>query len=137
MTRFRTNARFRLLVIGAALLVVLIIVVSVVVAGNGSSPTKTLTQYCNDFKAGDFNSAYDLLSSNAQSQVSRSQYISTEQGVQQAGGVTNCTVTNVTESDPSANGTIVYTFGDGRTLTAKYTLINQNGAWKVSTENAG
>lgn len=137
--RFKSNARFRLLVIGAAVLVVIIIVVVsvVVVTGGGSTPTKTLTQYCNDFKSGDFNSAYDLLSSNAQSTVSRSQYVATEQGVNRAGGVTNCSITSVSESDSSATGSIVYTFGDGQTLTAKYALVDQNGTWKISSENAG
>ena len=135
--KFRSSARFRLYVIGAGVLVLLIIVISVVAiaAVGASSPTKTLTQYCNDFKAGDFNSAYDLLSSNVQAQVSRAEYVSTEQGVNKAGGVTNCSVTNVTQNDPSATGAIVYTFGNGQTLTARYTLVNQNGTWKISTEN--
>lgn len=133
--RFRSDSRFRLIVIGAGVLLLLLIIAGgIAIAGGGSSPTKTLTQYCNDFKAGDFNSAYDLLSSNTQSTVSRSQYISTEQGVNQAGGVTNCSVTNVNESDPSATGNIVYTFGNGRTLTGRYTLVLQNGTWKISNE---
>ncbi len=137
MARFRSDSRFRLVVIGAGvLLLILIIAGGIAIAGSGSSPTKTLTQYCNDFKAGDFNSAYDLLSSNVQSTVSRSQYIAEEQGVNQAGGVTNCSVTNVNESDPSATGNIVYTFGDGRTLTGRYTLVLQNGTWKISNEVA-
>jgi len=137
MARFRSDSRFRLVVIGAGVLLLLLIIAGgIAIAGSGSSPTKTLTQYCNDFKAGDFNSAYDLLSSNVQSTVSRSQYIAEEQGVNQAGGVTNCSVKNVNESDPSATGNIVYTFGDGRTLTGRYTLVLQNGTWKISNEVA-
>lgn len=133
--RFKTDNRFRLYVIGAGVVILAIIIVLVARAG-ASSPTGTLQQYCNDFKAGDFNSAYDLLSSNLQSQVSRSQYIAAEQpGIQSAGGVTSCSVTNVNESDPSATGDIVYTFGDGKTITAAYTVVDQNGTWKVSNES--
>jgi hypothetical protein len=135
LEKFKSDNRYRLSAIGAAVVLLVIIIVLVVRAG-ASTPNGTLQQYCNDFKAGDFNSAYDLLSSNLQSQVSRSQYISIEQpGIQRAGGVTSCSVTNVSESDPSATGTIVYTFGDGRTITANYTLVDQNGTWKVSNEN--
>jgi FHA domain len=136
MSRFKSDNRFRLYVIVGGAVLLLIIVGIVVVRAGASSPTGTLTQYCNDFKAGDFNSAYDLLSSNLQSQVSRSQYVAAEQpGIQSAGGVTNCSATNVSESDPSATGAIVYTFGDGKTITAQYTLVDQNGTWKISNEN--
>ena len=135
-TRFKTDGRFRLYVIGAGAALLVIIIAIVAVAAGASSPSKTLTQYCNDWKASDFNSAYDLLSSGVQAQVSREAYINAEQsGVNQLGGVTNCSVTGVAENDPSANGEIVYTFGDGRTATGRYTLVQQSGTWKISNEN--
>ena len=133
--RFKSDSRFRLYVIGAGAALLIIILAVVVVRVAASSPTKTLTQYCNDWKAGDFSSAYDLTSSTVQARVSREAYINSEQtGVQQLGGVTNCSVTNVNENDPSATGSIVYTFGDGRTATGSYTLVDQSGSWKISNE---
>ncbi|HEV2581329.1 MAG TPA: FHA domain-containing protein [Ktedonobacteraceae bacterium] len=133
-TRFKTNQRFRLYVIGAGA-VILLLIIGFVVYAAGSTPTKTLNQYCNDFKAGDFSSAYDLLSSTLQTNISRAQYISIEQKLfTPVGGVTTCSVSNVNESDPSANGNIDYTLGNGQAATGVYTLVDQNGGWKVSNE---
>jgi hypothetical protein len=104
----------------------------VAAAAAASTPTKTLAQYCNDYKAGDYGSAYDLLSSNLQSQFTRQQYITAEQqAANQVGGVTNCTVANVIENDPSATGIVTFTAGNGKTASETDKLVDQNGTWKI------
>lgn len=137
VARFKTDSRFRLYVIGAGVALLLIIGGIVVASQSASTPTKTLTNFCNDYKAGNFASAYNELSNNQQSQETQSQFVTAQQAaVNQVGGVTSCTVSNVNENDPSATGTVVFTLGDGQTVTQNYKLVDQNGTWKIDNATA-
>ncbi len=93
-----------------------------------STPTLTLNTYCTDLKAGDYQGAYNELSSAAQSQETEAQFASNF-GTNK---VSNCTVNNV--NDTAGTGTISYTFANGVSLVADYTLVSENGTWKIKTE---
>src|SRR5258708_3333138 len=93
-----------------------------------STPTLTLNTYCTDFKAGDYQGAYNELSSAAQTQETEAQFA----GNLSAGNVTDGTVNNV--NDTAGTGTISYTGANGVSVVADYTLVNENGTWKIKTE---
>jgi len=117
---------------GVIVVVVLIVLFAVVLA---STPTKTLTSYCNAVKSGDFHTAYGLTSSSFQSQVTEAQYTSIEQqSIAPLRGVSSCVASNVNQNGSAATGTITYTFGDGKSGPLNYTLVNENGSWKISKE---
>lgn len=134
LAKFRSNPRFRLYTIDAGIALLLVIIIVAVAVRNTSSPTQTLTAYCNDYKAGDYSSAYDLFTTNLQGQISRAQFVNSQtQAANQVGGITGCTVTNVVESDPSATGTIIFTVAIGQTFQNRDKLVNQNGTWKIDS----
>src|SRR6266699_1387874 len=93
-----------------------------------SSPTLTLSNYCGALKVGDYQSAYNELSSAAQSQETESQFAANFSNNK----VNNCTVSNV--KDAAGTGTINYSLANGTSLVADYTLVNENGTWKIKTE---
>src|SRR5216684_3781489 len=93
-----------------------------------STPTLTLNTFCTDLKAGDYQGAYNQLSSAAQSQETESQFASNFA----TNKVSNCTVNNV--NDTAGTGTISYTYSNGVSLVADYTLVSENGTWKIKTE---
>ena len=43
-------------------------------------------------------------------------------------------VSNV--NDTAGTGTISYTASNGASVVADYTLVNENGTWKINTEKA-
>ncbi len=93
-----------------------------------STPTLTLSTYCTDLKAGDYQGAYNELSSAAQSQETESQFASNFSTIK----ITGCMVSNV--NDTAGTGTISYTASNGASVVADYTLVNENGTWKIKTE---
>ncbi len=96
-------------------------------------PAITLTTYCHALKNKDYQIAYDQLSNSLRSQVSESTYETNEsQGDRSVGGISNCTVSNVNESNSSATGTITFLAGNGQTGVDHYTLTNESGIWKIS-----
>jgi propanediol dehydratase small subunit len=95
-----------------------------------STPTLTLSTYCTDLKAGDYQGAYNQLSSAAQGQETESQFASNFSTTK----ITGCTVSNV--NDTAGTGTISYTASNGASVVADYTLVNENGTWKINTEKA-
>jgi len=95
-----------------------------------STPTLTLNTYCTDLKAGDYQTAYNELSSAAQSQETESQFASNFGTTK----ITGCMVSNV--NDTAGTGTISYTAYNGASVVADYTLVNENGTWKINTEKA-
>ncbi len=92
-----------------------------------STPTTTLQAYCDALKGGDYHTAYNLLSSAAQSQTSETQFAASF-----SNKVTDCTLSNV--NDTAGTGTISYTYADGSTQVLDYTLVNANGTWAIDSE---
>lgn len=96
-----------------------------------STPTETLLTYCNSLKSQDYQTAYDQLSSSQHSQQTEVQFAANFNGIK----VTDCKVTNV--NDTSGTGTINYTISNGRStaqIVLDYTLVKENGTWKIKTE---
>jgi stress response protein SCP2 len=93
-----------------------------------SNPALTLTTYCNALVGGDYQTAYSQLSSTAQGQETEAQFAANFNSIK----ITQCAVSNV--NDTAGTGMITYTLGDGRTAVLYYTLVNENGAWKINSE---
>jgi FHA domain len=92
-----------------------------------SSPTLTLANFCGALKAGDYQTAYNQLSSAQQSGATEAQFAASLR----PNMVTACTVSNV--NDTAGTGTISYTFANGATSVIDYVLINENGTWKINS----
>src|SRR5207245_6163662 len=75
-----------------------------------STPTLTLSTYCTDLNAGDYQGAYNELSSAAQSQETESQFASNFSTIK----ITGCMVSNV--NDTAGTGTISYTASNGASV---------------------
>ena len=93
-----------------------------------SSPTQTLLTYCDALKAQDYQTAYNQLSSAAQSQESEAQFAANFS----TATVSDCKVSNV--NDTAGTGTITYTLSNGNTGPLDYTLVNESGIWKINSE---
>ena len=92
-----------------------------------STPTLTLATFCNAVKTGDYQTAYNQLSATEQSGITEAQMAASLS----SNPVTKCTVSNV--NDTAGTGTINYTFSNGNTSVIAYTLINDNGTWKINS----
>jgi hypothetical protein len=110
-----------------------------VTSDSADSPTskETLTIFCNALETRNYATQYDQLSSTLQSQASEAQYAAqVGQTDKQMGGITGCTVSNVSnvsEDDLSSTATLTLTRGNGTTVDEIYTLIIENGVWKIDS----
>jgi pSer/pThr/pTyr-binding forkhead associated (FHA) protein/uncharacterized membrane protein len=131
------------LVIG--LIVLLLLIVGGGIGGflyiNRSTPEKTLQAFCTAIKNNDAQGAYNQFGTNITSRETEQQYArnftASENALNstQAGGLKDCTVSNVQQNSSSATGTITLTVNRSpTTLPINYTLSNENGTWKL--ENA-
>jgi limonene-1,2-epoxide hydrolase len=93
-----------------------------------SSPTQTLLTYCDALKTQDYQTAYAQLSSTAQSQETESQFAANFS----TATVSDCKVSNM--NDTAGTGSITYTLSNGNTGPLAYTLVNESGTWKISSE---
>jgi limonene-1,2-epoxide hydrolase len=100
---------------------------------NRSTPTKTLNAFCSALKSGDYQTAYNQLSSDLQSKSGSEAQFAVEYASNLGlGKITNCTVTNV--NDAAGSGTISAAFADGGTLVDDYILVNESGSWKINSQ---
>ena len=100
---------------------------------NRSTPTKTMDAFCNAVKSRDFHTAYNQLSSGLQSKFgSEAQFTTGYNSNNGLGEITNCTVSQV--NDSAGTGTTSNTFASGSTLIDDYTLVNENGSWKINSQ---
>jgi limonene-1,2-epoxide hydrolase len=93
-----------------------------------STPTHTLLTYCSALKSQDYQTAYDQLSSAAQSQETEAQFAANFNGLT----LTECKVSNV--DDAAGTGEITYSIASGSLGTYDYTLVKENDAWKINSE---
>lgn len=93
-----------------------------------STPTETLLTYCSALKVQDYQAAYAQLSSTAQAQETEAQFAANFKSIT----VTQCVVSNV--NDVAGTGQITYTLGSKGAGTFDYTLVNENGSWKINSE---
>lgn len=97
-----------------------------------STPTKTLTIFCNALKSGDYQTLYNQLSSRSQSQVSEQVFAKAAQIALAAdGGLKGCTVSNVGEKGSTASGMVALTFGNNKSETDTVPMVYENGVWKL------
>lgn len=93
-----------------------------------STPTETLLTYCSALKSQDYQTAYNQLSSSAQSQETEAQFAANFKSVT----VNDCTVSNV--NDTAGTGQITYTLNGTNVGAFDYTLVNENNTWKINSE---
>jgi hypothetical protein len=121
---------------GYVIALALIVLVAIVAVGayvylNRSTPDKTVTTYYGALKNGDYQTAYNQLSTRAMNNLSEPQFA---QIWQTRGGVMAWTERSVQEQGSTATATVTFTFGNGQTALATIQLINENGVWKVDAE---
>src|SRR6266571_63830 len=97
------------------------------------SPTQVLTTYCNALKGKDYQTAWDQLSSDIQKKNTESAFAAS------SSVITNCTVKNVNDKSgfgtltiKTANNSTVQVFGFGGDGDYRYTMIIENGEWKIN-----
>lgn len=101
---------------------------------NRSTPTRTLTTFCDDLKTGNYHDAYQQLSRTEQSKESEEKFTSSLQhGFASAGGLKDCTFSN--ESNSGSTGTAVMTLTLNLSIVPPInydtTLVNESSTWKI------
>jgi limonene-1,2-epoxide hydrolase len=97
-----------------------------------STPTRTLTIFCNALKSGDYQTLYNQLSSRSQSQVSEQVFAKAAQiALANDGGLKGCTVSNVREKGSNASGMVALAFGNNKSETDTVPLVYEKGVWKL------
>jgi hypothetical protein len=118
--------------IALALIVLLVLItVGTYVYLNRSTPEKTLTTYYGALIHGDYQTAYDQLSTASQGKLTEPAFV---QFWQALGGVKAWSTTSLQEQGSTATATLTLTLGNGQTRPASITLIDENGTWKIDNE---
>lgn len=95
-----------------------------------STPTLTLTTYCNALKQKDYQTAYNQVSSATMAQLQESELEFANSFTLTS--VTNCSVGNT--NDTAGTGAISFTYSDNTRATIAYILKQENGVWKLKAE---
>jgi flagellar basal body-associated protein FliL len=98
-----------------------------------STPEKTLSAACSTATNNDPQGFFNLLSSNAQSQTTEASIAQQFQQFQSVGGVSNCSFSNVQQNGSNATARVMLTFGNASVQSFNFTLVNENGTWKVDS----
>lgn len=134
-TQPRRNRTLPLIAAIVGGLVVLAIILGVVYFAVRSTPTKTLTTFCNDIQSGNYQGAYDQFSAGVREANAESAFAtSTKAVVTAGGGLKACTIADV--SDDGSIGTGVMTWvpnKNGSAAAFDTTLIDENGTWKIDS----
>jgi hypothetical protein len=118
--------------IALALIVLLVLVaVGTYVYLNRSTPDKTLTTYYAALIHGDYQTAYDQLSTSSQGKLTEPAFV---QFWQALGGVKAWSTTSLQEQGSTATAALTLTLGSGQTRPASLALIDENGTWKIENE---
>jgi hypothetical protein len=118
--------------IALALIVLLVLVaVGTYVYLNRSTPDKTLTTYYAALIHGDYQTAYDQLSTSTQGKLTEPAFV---QFWQALGGVKAWSTTSLQEQGSTATAALTLTLGNGQTRPASLALIDENGTWKIENE---
>ncbi len=97
-----------------------------------STPTKTLTIFCNALKSGDYQTLYNQLSRRSQSQVSEQLFAKAAQiTLTTDGGLKACAVSNVRETGSTASGMVALAFGNNKSETDTVPMVYETGVWKL------
>jgi hypothetical protein len=125
----------------AGLWVGLVILLLIIIGGGGvlaymqlrSTPQKTLTAYCDGWKTGNAQEIYNQLDAAERAKGTVADIQSVLNTLKQAGGVTDCTVSNVQQTGSTATGVVTLSAGNGRSASETDTLIQENGTWKIDS----
>jgi hypothetical protein len=132
LTPTQKPKRRRGLIFSVVIIALLVIVaVGVYAYLNRSTPDKTVTNYYSALVHGDYQTAYNQLSTPAQGSVTEPQFAQIWQGL---GGVKAWTLISTQEQGSTANSNVTVTLGNGQTRPASITLIDENGTWKIQKE---
>ncbi len=125
------KSRQRLWIVLSLIAVVLfLLAVSGYVYLTRSTPQKTLDTFCTALAAKDYQTAYNQLSSRAQSGASEASFANSFSHAQ----VTSCTFGSASESGATATNTITFFSSTGQHVLEHVTLIkDSNGTWKIDT----
>jgi zinc ribbon protein len=117
----------------ALVLIVLLVLgaVGAYVYLNRSTPEKTLTTYYGALISGDYQTAYDQLSTASKGKITEPAFV---QFWQALGGVKAWSTTAVQEQGSTATAALTVTLGNGQTRPASLALIDENGVWKIENE---
>ena len=130
----RRRALWIILGVILGLLLIATIALGAVGYANRSTTTKTLNAFCSALKGGDYQTAYNQLSSGLQarygSEAAFAAAFSTNGGF---GKVNNCAVNNI--NDGANTGTITYVFSGSSNLVVDYTLTDENNALKINAQH--
>lgn len=125
----------RLWIAVIAALVVIIIAFAGYTYFNRSTPEKTLDTLCSSLKSGDYQTAYNQFSSSRnflQGEAAAQFAVATARNFTRHGGMTSCSVSNVTENGSLATGKVVINYGNHHVETDNTTLGDENGVWKIT-----
>ncbi len=125
----------------AGLWVGLVILILLILGGGGffaymqlrSTPQKTLAAYCDGWKTSNAQEIYNQFDAAEQAKGTVADIQSVLNTLKQAGGVTDCTVSNVQQTDQKATGVVTLSAGNGRSASETDTLIQENGTWKIDS----
>jgi uncharacterized membrane protein YvbJ len=132
LTPAQKPKRRRGLIFSFVIIAILVIVaVGVYAYLNRSTPDKTVTAYYFALVHGDYQTAYNQLSTPAQGSVTEPQFAQIWQGL---GGVKAWSHISTHEQGSTANSSVTVTLGNGQTRPASITLIDENGTWKIQKE---
>jgi zinc-ribbon domain len=119
-------------------LVLTVLLVSIAVGAyvylNRSTPDKTLTTYYVALTHGDYQTAYNQLSTASRSKLTEPGFV---HFWQVRGGVKAWSVTTIQEQGSTATAAFTLTLGNGQTAPASIALIDENGVWKIENETIG
>ncbi len=120
-----------------ALVVIVLLVIAAVGAYvylNRSTPDKTISTYYAALVRGDYQTAYDQLSTASQGKISESRFA---QIWQRLGGVKAWSLITTQEHGSIATSQLTITLGNGQTTPASISLVDENGTWKIENETIG
>lgn len=109
--------------------IVMFVVLVSACGGSSSTPTQTLTDYCKALKNADYQAAFNQFSGGIKG-ITESQFAAL---FKLYGQVTQCTPSNV--KDSAGTGSASITFANLGTIVYDYTLVNENGSWKISSQS--
>ncbi len=107
-----------------------------VIAATVSTPEKTLNTFCSDLKSGDYHGAYQQFSPAFQqtSGNSEQEFTTTLKSFfASAGGLKDCTVSNVNSTGPNGTGVMTWTVNKSTNPAVfDVSLIDDHRTWKIN-----
>ena len=121
---------------GYIISLVIIVLLAIIAVGayvylNRSTPDKTITTYYAALVHGDYQTAYDQLSTASQGKLTEPAFV---QFWQVRGGVKAWSLISTQEQSSTATAKLSLSLGNGQITPASISLIDENGTWKIEKE---